>query len=153
MQALLLSVHVVFAILFVGPPAVAVSIFPRFVPAAAGVGSRPERAGERNLAVARVLHRLTRVYGLLALAVPVLGIALAIVQHRMTEVWVLVAMVLTAAAGALLALRIVPAQRHVLARNATRAELSRMGMLGGIFNLLWVVVVVLMIVRPGAMTP
>jgi len=153
MQALLLSLHVVFAILFVGPPAVSVSIFPRFVPAAVGVESRPDRAGERSLAVARVLHRLTRVYGLLALAVPVLGIALAIVQHRITEVWILVAMLLTAAAGGLLALRIVPAQRAALEREATRGELGRMGMLGGIFNLLWVVVVVLMIVRPGAMTP
>jgi hypothetical protein len=35
MRAFLLSVHVVFAILFVGPPAVAVSLFPRFVPATA----------------------------------------------------------------------------------------------------------------------
>ena len=82
-----------------------------------------------------------------------LGIALAIVQHRLTEVWILVAMVLTAAAGALLALRIVPAQRDVLMRNATRADIGRMGMLGGVFNLLWVVVVVLMIARPGAVTP
>ena len=153
MQAFLLSVHVVFAILFVGPPAVAVSLFPRFVPAAADVDSAPQRAGERNVAVAQLLHRVTRVYGLLAIAVPVLGIVLATVQHRMTEVWIVVAMVFTAAAGALLGLRIVPAQRDVLARNATRSELSRMGMLGGIFNLLWVIVVVLMIVRPGAVTP
>jgi hypothetical protein len=153
MRALLLSVHVVFAILFVGPPAVAVSLFPRFVPATADVDSEQRRAGERNVAVARLLHRLTRVYGLLALAVPVLGIALAIAQQRMTEVWILVAMVLTAAAGALLALRIVPGQREMLARNPTRAEIGRMGMLGGMFNLLWVVVVVLMIVRPGAATP
>jgi hypothetical protein len=96
---------------------------------------------------------VTRVYGLLAVAVPVFGIVLATVQHRMTEVWIVVAMVLTAAAGALLGLRIVPAQRNVFARNATRSELSRMGMLGGIFNLLWVIVVVLTIVRPGAVTP
>ncbi|MET0451540.1 MAG: hypothetical protein ABW137_06855 [Mycobacterium sp.] len=150
MQAVLLSVHVVFAILFVGPPAVAVSLFPRFVPAAADVVPPPQRAGERNTAVAQVLHRVTRVYGVLAIAVPVLGIALAIVQQRMTEVWIIIAMVLTAAAGALLALRIVPAQRDVLARRATSAELSSMGMLAGIFNLLWVVVVVLMIVRPGS---
>jgi hypothetical protein len=132
---------------------VAVSLFPRFIPAAADVDSGPRRAGERNVAVARLLHRLTRVQGLLALAVPVLGIALAIAQQRMTEVWILVAMVLTAAAGALLALRIVPGQREMLARNATRAAIGRMGMLGGMFNLLWVVVVVLMIVRPGAVTP
>src|SRR5881628_1966594 len=141
MQTLLLSVHVVLAILFVGPPAVAVSLFPRFVPATADVDAGPKRTGERNVAVANVLHRLTRVYGLLALAVPVLGIALAIVQQRITEVWILVAMVLTAAAGALLALRIVPAQRNALAHNASPHEIGRMGMLGGIFNLLWVIVV------------
>lgn len=150
MATLLLSIHVVLSIVFVGPAAVAVSIFPRFVPATVDVASRPQRAGERNVAAARVIYRITRVYGLLAVAVPVIGIALAVAQQRMTETWVLVAMALTALAGALLALRIVPLQRHALERNATSSDLRSMHMLGGVFNLLWVAVVVLMIVRPGA---
>jgi hypothetical protein len=82
--------------------------------------------------------------------VPATGLALAIVQGRLTEAWILVALGLTMVAGALLALRIVPAQRAALDHGATRAAIASLGMLGGIVNLLWVIVVVLMVVRPGA---
>jgi Na+/proline symporter len=92
----------------------------------------------------------TRTYGTLALIVPVVGLVLATVQGRTTEVWIIVAMVLTAIAGALLALRIAPAQADALASPDDGSQLRRLGMLAGIFNLLWVVVVVLMIVRPGS---
>jgi len=137
MEALLLSVHVIAGILFVGPVAVSTSLFPRYAP----------DAGE----VARVLHRITRVYGLLAVIVPVVGLALAAAQGRTTEVWVLVAMLLTAIAGGLLALQIAPRQREALAATAGGVTgLRQLGMLTGVFNLLWAVVVVLMIVRPGS---
>jgi hypothetical protein len=65
-------------------------------------------------------------------------------------VWVVLAMVLTAVAGALLVLRITPAQQDALAAPATPDAMRTMRMLVGVFNLLWVTVVVLMIVRPGA---
>ncbi len=136
MEALLLSVHVVAGILFVGPVAVSASLFPRYAP----------EAGQ----VAQVLHRITRVYGLLAVIVPVVGLALAFAQGRTTEVWVLVAMLLTAIAGGLLAWQITPRQRDALATPGSTAGLRQLGMLTGAFNLLWVVVVVLMIVRPGS---
>ncbi|CAM3250561.1 hypothetical protein H7J08_13455 [Mycobacterium frederiksbergense] len=136
MEALLLSVHVVAGILFVGPVAVSASLFPRYAP----------EAGQ----VAQVLHRITRVYGLLAVIVPVVGLALAFAQGRTTEVWVLVAMLLTAVAGGLLAWQITPRQRDALATPGSAAGLRQLGMLTGAFNLLWVVVVVLMIVRPGS---
>lgn len=136
MEALLLSVHVVAGILFVGPVAVSASLFPRYAP----------EAGQ----VAQVLHRITRVYGLLAVIVPVVGLALAFAQGRTTEVWVLVAMLLTAIAGGLLAWQITPRQRDALATPGSAAGLRQLGMLTGAFNLLWVVVVVLMIVRPGS---
>lgn len=136
MEAFLLSVHVVAGILFVGPVAVSTSLFPRYAP----------EAGD----VAQVLHRITRVYSLLALVVPVVGLALAGVQGRTTEVWVLVAMVLTALAGGLLAVQIAPRQRAALDAPASAAGLRQLGMLTGVFNLLWAVVVVLMIVRPGS---
>ena len=96
MQALLLSVHVVAGILFIGPVAVAASLFPRYAPVT-GAGST---GSDRNAAIAVMLYRITRVYGLLALVVPVIGLALALVQGRATEIWVLAAMVLTTAAGA-----------------------------------------------------
>jgi hypothetical protein len=149
-EGLLLSVHVLAGIVFVGGSAVAASLFPRYAPVAAMVPAGPEAAGERNPAVAVLLHRITRVYGLFGIVVPVVGIALGMVQGRMGEVWINVAMLLTAAAGVLLALVIYPRQKAALAEPDDGARLRSLAMLAGIYNLLWAVVVVLMIVRPGA---
>jgi uncharacterized membrane protein YecN with MAPEG domain len=147
MEALLLSVHVVAGILFVGPVTVATSLFPRYAPTTVpAMDGAVARSGD----TARLLHRITRSYGTLALIVPIVGLVLATVQGRTTEVWIIVAMVLTAIAGALLALRIAPGQADALASPDDGSQLRRLGMLAGIFNLLWVVVVVLMIVRPGS---
>ena len=148
MQAFLLSVHVVAGILFVGPVAVAASLFPRYAPVR-GPADSPVPV-ERSLDTARALHRITRVYGYLAVSVPVVGIVLAGVQGRMTEVWIIVAMALTAIAEALLVLQITPRQQHALDRPDDGSQLRRLGMFTGIFNLLWAVVVVLMIIRPGS---
>ncbi len=151
MENLLLSVHVLGGILFVGGAAVAVSLFPRYAAKPATVGGPgDETEGEGSRAVAVLLHRITRVYGVLGLVVPAVGIVLALVQGRMTELWVVTAMVLTAVAGGLLALQIHPRQREALASSNGAGALRRLTMLSGIFNLLWTVVVVLMIVRPGA---
>jgi hypothetical protein len=143
-------VHVVAGIVFVGGSAVAASLFPRYAPVAATVpaGAAPE--GERNEAVALLLHRITRVYGLLGIVVPIVGIVLAVVQGRMAEVWINIAMLLTAAAGLLLALVIYPRQKAALAQPDGGARLRSLAMYAGIYNVLWVIVVVLMIVRPGA---
>ena len=149
MEAFLLAVHVLGGILFVGPVAVAASLFPRYVPLAAGAPTSDRHpAGERSPRVAGALHRITRVYGTLGLAVPVVGLALAFVQGRVGEVWITVAMIVTALAGALLAFRIVPAQAAALADPPAR--ISRLGMLAGVFNLMWAAVVILMVVRPGS---
>ncbi|MEU8382769.1 hypothetical protein [Streptosporangium sp. NPDC048865] len=172
MEAVLLSLHVLAGIVFVGGSAVATSLFPRYAPVAAGVpvgpaaGADPagpspaapeavteasgEASGERNRAVAVALHRITRVYGVLGVVVPVVGIVLAVVQGRMGEGWIFVSMVLTAAAGGLLAVRIYPEQRDALAEPDDGRRLRTLSMLAGIYNLLWAVVVVLMIARPGA---
>ncbi|MFF3442722.1 hypothetical protein [Streptosporangium sp. NPDC002721] len=173
MEAVLLSVHVLAGIVFVGGSAVATSLFPRYAPVAAGVpvgpaagaagaagadpaGSpsaaqaAPAASEERNRAVAVLLHRITRVYGIFGVVVPVVGIALALVQGRMGEVWIAISMILTAAAGGLLALRIYPGQRDALADPDDGRRLRALSMLAGFYNLLWAVVVVLMIARPGA---
>jgi general stress protein CsbA len=147
MEAFLLSIHVVAGILFVGPVTVATSLFPRCAPTTVVV---PDARVARSVDTARLLHRITRSYGVMALVVPVVGLVLSMVQGRTTEVWILVAMVLTAVAGALLALRIAPGQADALAEPDDGAQLRRLGMLSGLFNLLWVIVVVLMIVRPGS---
>ncbi len=142
----MLSAHVVVGIVFVGPVAVVTSLFPRYAPVS--IPSVRE-SGERSTDVARVLHRVTRVYGTLALAVPVTGLTLALVQGRTTDTWVIAAMALTAVAGGLLAFQIAPLQREALTSPDTGARLRRIGMSTGVFNLVWVVVVVLMVVRPG----
>jgi hypothetical protein len=55
---------------------------------------------------------------------------------------------LTAVAAIVLVVSILPAQRAALAGETV----TRLAMTTGIFNLLWVVVTVLMIVRPGSTT-
>lgn len=147
MESFLLSVHVVAGVMFVGPVTIATSLFPRYAPTTAVAADLRQ---VRDASTARLLHRITRSYGVMALIVPVVGLVLATVQGRTTEVWVVVAMVLTAIAGGLLALRIAPAQSDALDSPDDGAQLRRLGMLAGIFNVLWVVVVVLMIVRPGS---
>lgn len=150
MAGVLLSVHVLAAIVLVGGSAVAASLFPRYAPVAVAVPvGAGESAAERSRSVALALHRVTRVYGVAAVVVPVVGIVLAAVQGRLGEVWIDVALVLTVLAGALLALGVVPLQREALAEPDGGARLRRLGMLAGVYNLLWAVVVVLMIVRPG----
>lgn len=150
MEGILLSAHVLAGILFVGPSAVAASLFPRFAPVAVGAPPSTRRPAERNESVARMLHRITRVYGILGIAVPTVGLTLAVVQGRIGEIWITIAMVLTAVAGGLLALQIYPRQREALLQPDDGRQLRRLGMLAGIFNLLWATVVVLMIVRPGS---
>nr|WP_260408472.1 hypothetical protein [Planomonospora venezuelensis] len=118
--------------------------------APAPAASPPDASAGRSRAVAVALHRITRGYSLLGLVVPAAGIVLAFVQGRSGEIWITLAMVLTAAAGVLLALQIYPRQRAALAVPARSGELRTLSMLAGFYNLLWAVVVVLMIVRPGA---
>lgn len=138
MESLLLSIHVVAGILFVGPVAVVASLFPKYA------------SPGHSIDVAKALHRITRVYGLLAIVVPVVGLVLAAVQGRIGEVWISVALVLTIVAGGLLALLIAPMQSEALATPDDGSRLKQIGTATGIFNLLWVIVVVLMIVRPGS---
>jgi hypothetical protein len=149
MEAFLLAAHVLGGILFVGPVTIANSLFPRYVPIAVD-GAPRERDGLRSTRVAAALHRITRVYGLLGIAVPLIGIALSFVQGRFGEIWITIAMIITAVAGALLAFRIVPAQAEAMANPPARSKLMQLGTLAGVFNLLWAAVVILMVVRPGS---
>ncbi|WP_084964250.1 hypothetical protein [Thermoactinospora rubra] len=145
MDHVLLAVHVLGSIVFVGGSAVATSLFPRYAPVVPSPGS-----GDRNPAVAAALHRITGGYAVLGLIVPAAGIALATVQGRMGEIWITVSMVLTGVAGLLLATQIHPRQRRALAAPDDGRGLRTLSMLAGVYNLVWATVVVLMIVRPGS---
>jgi hypothetical protein len=136
MSAILLSAHIIVAILAVGPIAVAASMFPRY---ARDEAARP---------VANVLYRICQTYAVVGVAVPLLGIATAISMGVLTQAWVLVSIALMAVAAVVLVTSILPDQRAALGGTAV----TRLAMTTGIFNLLWVVVTVLMILRPGSTT-
>lgn len=146
MHQLLLSVHVLTAIIFVGGSAVATSLFPRYAPSTAAAGP----ASERSPAVAAVLHRITGTYARLALIVPVVGMILAVLQGRLGEIWITAAIILTGCAAAIIMMIIHPMQREAMAVPDDGTRLRTLGMLAGLYNMLWLIVVVLMIVRPGA---
>ncbi|WP_025620447.1 DUF2269 family protein [Salinispora cortesiana] len=154
MSALLLSVHVLAAILTIGPVAVTASMFPRFARLALDRSTDPHRD-----AVVRVLHRITRNYAVIGVLVPVCGLATGASIGVLGDAWLIVSIVLTAGAGAMLIGVVLPGQRRTLRCLDVGAEpadlarvVPRLGMHAGIFNLLWAIVVVLMIYRPGSTT-
>jgi len=157
---LLLSLHVLAAIVAIGPVTVAASMFPAAL--------RRGRVDQLPL-----LHRICRVYAGVGIAVPVFGLATASALGVLGDAWVIASMVLTAIAAAVLVFLVLPGQEAVLstvdgAPNsadvgaggggtavagavATRVA-TRLGMQTGVFNLLWATVTVLMIIRPGSTT-
>ena len=146
MSKVLLSVHVLAAILAVGPVAVAASMFPAAV----------RRADVKS---ATLLHRICRVYAYAAIAVPVFGFGVAGTMHVMGDPWLLVSIGLTAVAAAMLGLLVLPRQKRILAgltgdspAETPVAWTRQLAMVTGVFNLLWAAVTVLMIVRPGSST-
>ncbi|MEU9115413.1 hypothetical protein AB0D04_27430 [Streptomyces sp. NPDC048483] len=156
MTKFLLSVHVLVAILAVGPIAVAASMFPRY---AQQLAPHAEDPNGRAAGVAAILHKICRGYALFGIAVPVFGFATAAQLGALGDIWLIVSIILTAAAAAVLAMAILPHQQRVLAVARGAAEThappppaSRLSMLTGMFNLLWAIVVILMIVRPGSTT-
>lgn len=147
---LLLSIHVLASILVVGPIAVAASLFPRYA----------RQAGEdgRFSGATALLHRICSGYAIVGVTVPVFGIATGAQLGVLTDAWLIVSIVLTAIAAAILALAILPGQESMIETSTageggdlTRSA-ARLAGLTGVFNLLWAVVVVLMIVRPGSTT-
>ncbi|MET8905581.1 hypothetical protein ACGFY8_36755 [Streptomyces sp. NPDC048232] len=161
MTKILLSLHVLAAILAVGPVTVAASMYPaavRKVPVAlpAGAGAE-EAAAPGDVSTVRLLHRICRVYAGLGIAVPVLGLATAAAMGVLGDAWLIASITLTAAAAGLLIAFVLPRQEELLEELADRrpvehAGTARLAMFTGLFNLLWATVTVLMIVRPGSTT-
>ena len=151
MTGFLLAVHVLGAILAIGPVAIAASRFP---PAARAALANPDDHGKG--AIVRVLHRITRVYATIGVIVPVFGLATGAALGVLGDAWLIVSMALTAAAAILLVTTILPSQRSIVADiDAGKGQgrtFGRLAMHTGVFNLLWAVVVVLMIYRPGSTT-
>ena len=160
-----MSVHVLAAVILIGPITVAASVFPRYARAAAAEdvpSSAPARA------VAAAMHRISRGYAIPAIAVPVFGIGLGAAMGVMTQSWLVISMALTLLAAVLLVALILPGQSSIMAQlgasdgraradgaappNGVEHGARRLGMITGIFAMTWAVVVILMIVRPGSST-
>lgn len=132
MGDVLLIGHILAAVLFVGAVTVAMAMFPRLV---AQPGQAP---------AARVLHRITRVYGVMALLVPGLGFGLAIRDDALDTAWVGASILLSLAAGLLLWRIVTDQAQALISPPATR----RLPITSGLFALAWVVILVLMVVKP-----
>ncbi|MDX3849232.1 DUF2269 family protein [Streptomyces sp. AK02-01A] len=153
MTKFLLAVHVLAAVIAIGPVTVAASMFPAAVRRA---GSGADAAEAR--ASIGTLHRICQVYAVVGVAVPVFGLATANEMGVLGDTWLIVSMVLTAGAAVILAALILPRQSALLEVAGAAAEpvpakaTARLAMYTGLFNILWATVTVLMIVRPGSTT-
>ncbi|MFD9514318.1 DUF2269 family protein [Streptomyces mirabilis] len=172
MNKFLLAVHVLAAIVAVGPVTVAASMFP---PSARKALAEPGDA--QALSTVRVLHRICQVYATVGVAVPVFGFATAKNMGVLGDTWLIVSIALTALAAVVLAALVLPRQTALMegmegmeesieegvgggGQGAAYAGASRVGprdtarlaMFTGLFNLLWATVTILMIVRPGSTT-
>ncbi|MBP0459042.1 hypothetical protein [Streptomyces montanisoli] len=170
MSKFLLVLHVLAVIVGLGPVMVASSMFPSVLRRAT---TGADAAGARG--ALGVLNRICRVYAAISIAVPVFGFGLASMHGGMGKPWLIASIILTVVAAGVLVF-LLPAQQSALealgggaaaeaagtpgtadavqgaggTATATAEAVSpgRLAMLAGIFNLLWVVVAVLMIVRP-----
>ncbi|MFF0010987.1 hypothetical protein [Streptomyces sp. NPDC005374] len=149
MTKFLLTLHVLAAIVAVGPVTVAASMFP---PAA-----RRAHTEEAGIGTVRLLYRICRVYSGIGIAVPVLGLATAGAMGVLGDGWLTASIALTAAAAGVLAAFVLPRQGELLEVLTGKGSVERrntvqLAMFTGIFNLLWASVTVLMIIRPGSTT-
>ncbi|MEV6615311.1 hypothetical protein AB0N31_15905 [Streptomyces sp. NPDC051051] len=167
MTKFLLAVHVIAAIVAIGPVTVAASMFP---PAARRALAAPDDV--RADGTVRLLHRICQVYAAVGIAVPVFGFFTASAMGVLGDAWLIVSIALTVVAAIVLVVLVLPGQEVLVegvpdadadARTGTgsgqgsvgtmtREATVRLAMFTGIFNLLWATVTVLMIVRPGSTT-
>ncbi|MEU6539416.1 hypothetical protein [Streptomyces sp. NPDC047000] len=159
MTKFLLAVHVLAAIVAVGPVTVAASMFP---PAARRALAAPGDPGAAHSV--RLLHQICKVYAVVGVVVPVFGFGTAGSMGVLGDAWLIASIVLTALAAVVLAVFVLPRQGAFVEADGgggsggsgggggTREDTVRLAMLTGVFNLLWASVTVLMIVRPGSTT-
>lgn len=161
MTTIVVALHVLTAVLLIGPVAVATSTYAQtFRKAADG--------DEGSKGTLRFIFRLTRAYGLASLVVPTLGLIAFLISSAARENYAFHgAILLSLVAWGLLLAAVIPAQRKGLIKLsaldpsdnpasdkevAAVKEMStekipgKAAMLGGIFNLLWIVIAILMFV-------
>lgn len=160
MTTILIVFHVLAAVLFLGPVTVAISTFQtQAVKAQAG--------DTRAAGAATVLHKLTNVYGMLAALVPLLGVGIMMTDSAYwSDGRFHIAITLAVIAWLILLFLIIPRQKKMMGSlglldaadhdpesdvlpaekfDKTKSQLS---MFGGIFSLLWVIMLILMYWSP-----
>lgn len=154
MTTILIILHVLAAVLFIGPTTVAVSTFP-----ARALKARSGDAGAAD--TARMMYNITTTYGMLSILVPLLGVAIMFTDPAY---WTMgrfhAAIALAVIAWLVLLVGILPRQRRMMGALGMLDEdefdpekdvvadwdkgRSLLMALGGIFALLWVIMLVLM---------
>lgn len=157
MTKFLLILHVLVAIVAIGPVTVAASRFP--VEARRALADPGDPGAVSSV---RQLHRICVTYAFVGAAVPVFGFGTASSMGVLGSAWLIVSIVLTALAALALGGLILPRQAVIVnalyAPPAERGPLPgreatvRLAVFTGVFNILWAVVTILMIVRPGSTT-
>ncbi|MDO5512795.1 DUF2269 domain-containing protein [Corynebacterium sp.] len=160
MTTILIVFHVLAAVLFLGPVTVAISTFQTQAVKA--------QAGDAKAAgAATVLHKLTTLYGMLAALVPLLGVGIMMTDSAYwSDGRFHIAITLAVIAWLILLLLIVPRQKKMMGslglldaadhdpeKDVLPAEKfaktkSQLSMFGGIFALLWVIMLILMYWSP-----
>ncbi|MCQ9330167.1 DUF2269 domain-containing protein [Corynebacterium phoceense] len=155
MTTLAIAIHVIAAILLVGPVMVSTSMFPAQIANAQG----------GNTGALSILHRITKTYGLFSAIVPVLGVAVFLTDlatyGKQGQFHASIALAIVA--WALLIFVVIPKQKAVVAAlggdtNTVQAAApadkpvdleksrSQIAMFSGIFNLLWIIIAILMFI-------
>jgi len=144
--ALVLILHLLTVVFMVGPTAVA-----------SVASARHARAGET--ASLRTSMRTTRLYGVATVVTVVLGTALVGLgdvgeQWEFSQVWISASYLLWFVAVALTLAVVVPAQEaavQALEKNQDAGSFaSRISIGGGLVTLAYTVIIVLMVLKPGA---
>ena len=148
MTTFLVFLHVAAAILLIGPVCVSTSSFQTQMAKAA----QGEHAA---LGSARVLHNITNTYGYISAIVPILGLGVLLsnISAYKSEVNFHIAILVAIVAWCLLFFVIIPKQKTAMASlesNETfdyAAAKKPLSAFGGVFNLLWIICLILMYVH------
>lgn len=153
-MTILLVLHIIAAVLFMGAVMYSTSAFP-------SAALRAADGDAASAGIARSTHRVSELYGYLSLLVPLFGVTLLFSDWSTykSQFQFHIAIVLAAVAWILLLAVIVPKQKKLVGalgllapgedqpedRVADPAKLKKqLSMFSGIFNLLWVITLVLM---------
>lgn len=156
MTTVLTALHILAAILLLGPVALAVSTFHTFA-------LNAHNGDESAKSTAKLMYKITNVYGLLSLLVPLLGVAVMFLDSTfLRDGRFHTSIFLSVIAWGILFFFISPRQKKLAGAlglldddeqeeeefkvvDWAKAK-KQLAMLGGIFNLIWVIIFVLMVI-------